>query len=66
MRAGKPIASTCCRVNGKDDLSFRDIVRLDIACYRTMSLWLEVRLLIATSRAIADQLRTAVKKRLGS
>ena len=52
------------QVNGKNDLSFRRMMCLDINYCRTMSLGLDLKLLLATIPAVADQVRAAVKKRI--
>ncbi len=49
------------QVSGKNKLSFRDMVRLDIRYARERSLWLDVKILFRTPLAIYAQLRDGLK-----
>ncbi len=45
------------QVSGKNNLSFREMVRLDIRYAQRRSLWLDVRIILMTPKAILDQVR---------
>ena len=53
------------QVNGKNDLSFKEMIRLDISYCRNISLRMDLKLLAATVPAIAGELRKAIKRRFG-
>jgi lipopolysaccharide/colanic/teichoic acid biosynthesis glycosyltransferase len=53
------------QVNGKNDMSFKEMVCLDISYCRNMSPVLDLKLLAATIPAIAGEVRKAVKRRPG-
>lgn len=50
------------QVSGKNKLSFREMVRLDICYTRERSLWVDVKILFRTPLAILEQLRDSLKK----
>jgi lipopolysaccharide/colanic/teichoic acid biosynthesis glycosyltransferase len=51
------------QVSGKNALTFKQMVRLDIRYARQMSFWLDVKILCATPLAIYDQLRSSLKRK---
>ncbi|HET6449835.1 MAG TPA: sugar transferase [Spirochaetia bacterium] len=51
------------QVNGKNDLSFRRMICLDIAYCRSLSLALDLKLLLATVPAVVSQVRRAIRRR---
>ena len=53
------------QVNGKNSLSFKEMICMDINYCRNMSPVLDLKLLAATIPAIADEVRKSVKRRLG-
>jgi lipopolysaccharide/colanic/teichoic acid biosynthesis glycosyltransferase len=52
------------QVNGKNDLSFKEMICMDISYCRNMSFLLDVKLLAATIPAIAGEIRKAIWRRL--
>ena len=52
------------QVNGKNDLTFKEMICMDISYCRNMSFLLDVKLLLATIPAIASEIRKAVWRRL--
>jgi lipopolysaccharide/colanic/teichoic acid biosynthesis glycosyltransferase len=51
------------QVSGKNKLSFRDMVRLDIRYSRERSLWLDIKILFRTPLAIFTQIRDGLKSK---
>ena len=51
------------QVSGKNKLSFREMVRLDIRYARDRSLWVDIKILFRTPLAIFEQLRDSLKNK---
>ena len=51
------------QVSGKNKLSFREMVRLDIRYSRERSLWVDIKILFRTPLVIIDQLRGSLKRK---
>ncbi len=51
------------QVSGKNKLSFREMVRLDIRYARERSLWVDIKILFRTPLAIYEQLRDGLKNK---
>ena len=51
------------QVSGKNKLSFREMVRLDIRYARDRSLWVDIKILFRTPWAIFEQLRDSLKNK---
>ncbi len=54
------------QVSGKNKLSFREMVRLDIRYARERSLWVDIKILFRTPLAIFEQLRDSLKNKKSS
>ena len=52
------------QVSGKDILSFEQMIRLDIAYSRQMSLWLDLRIITRTPFAIVELVMRAISRRM--
>jgi lipopolysaccharide/colanic/teichoic acid biosynthesis glycosyltransferase len=50
------------QVSGKNKLSFREMVRIDIRYARERSLWVDIKILFRTPLAILEQLTDSLKK----
>jgi lipopolysaccharide/colanic/teichoic acid biosynthesis glycosyltransferase len=53
------------QVNGKDNVSFKEMICLAVGYRRPLSLLLDLKLLAATIPTRAGELRKATKRRLG-
>ena len=51
------------QVSGKNALTFKQMVRLDIRYARQMSFWLDVKILCATPFVLYDQIRNSLKRK---
>jgi lipopolysaccharide/colanic/teichoic acid biosynthesis glycosyltransferase len=54
------------QVSGKNKLSFREMVRLDIRYARERSLWVDIKILFRTPLAVFEQLRDSLKNKKSS
>jgi lipopolysaccharide/colanic/teichoic acid biosynthesis glycosyltransferase len=52
------------QVSGKNRLTFQQMMRLDIAYVRNMSLWMDIKIILKTPLAILQQVRDAVGKKI--
>lgn len=52
------------QVMGKNDISFKDMVRLDIKYARNISLWLDLKILLMTPVTIFSQLKDGLTKKV--
>lgn len=50
------------QVSGKNKTTFSEMIRLDIAYVRSKSLWLDIKIMLKTFAAIADQIRETEKR----
>ena len=54
------------QVNGKNRLTFKEMIRLDIRYARQLSLWLDLKILLKTPFAIITQIKDASQGKLSN
>jgi lipopolysaccharide/colanic/teichoic acid biosynthesis glycosyltransferase len=51
------------QVSGKNNLTFKEMLRLDISYEKNMSFWLDVRILLKTIPVVVQQVFDAARRR---